>query len=76
MIERVKFVEPTSANDLRVVMSNASAEDHGVYAVAYRTPYGESRVVSWLTASEALRRGAALRKRGYRVAVGLMDHVQ
>lgn len=73
MTNRVHFVEPTNNDDLRVVMSNASATEHDVYAVAYRLPYGEVRVVSWLTYSEALRRGAALKARGYRVAVGPMD---
>jgi len=69
----VHFTRPKSSNDLRVVMSNTTAREHDHYAVAYKTPYGETRVVSWLTYSEAVKRGAALRARGYKVAVGPMD---
>lgn len=72
-MDKVRFIPPTSAADLRVVMSNATADQHDHFAVAYRTPFGEVRVVSWLTLPEASRRGSALRKRGYRVAVGPMD---
>jgi hypothetical protein len=73
MVERVHFTAPQFTSDLRLVMSNVSATQHDHFAVAYRLPYGEVRVVSWLTYSEAVRRGKALRSRGYKVAVGPMD---
>jgi len=72
-MERVRFVPPVSSNDLRTVLASHTAVEHDHYAVAFRTPFGEVRVINWLTKVEAERRGDALRKRGYVVVVGPMD---
>lgn len=72
-MERVSFIPNVGPDDLRVVLSNHSATEHDHYAIAYKTQYGEVRVVSWLTYAEAARRAALLRGRGYTVAVGPMD---
>lgn len=72
-MERVHFEAPTSYSDLRVILANTTAERHDNYAIAYKTQYGETRVVSWLTKGEANRRASVLRRRGYRVVAGLMD---
>jgi hypothetical protein len=69
----VSFRPPVNARDLRLVMASHTARQHDVYAVAYRTTFGETRVINWLTYSEAVRRGANLRARGYKVAIGPMD---
>lgn len=73
MTEQVRFFEPTSRNDLRVVLANTTHEDTGYHAVVYVTQYGERRTLPWLTKTEADRRAVALRKRGYRVVCGPMD---
>lgn len=67
------FSAPVNSRDLRLVMTSTSAKKHDTYAVAYRTQYGEVRVINWLTYSEAIKRGANLRARGYKVAIGPMD---
>lgn len=72
-MEKVRFTAPVRRSDLRVVLASHTAQGHDHFAVAYRTPFGEVRIINWLTESEANRRGAELRKRGYRVAVGPMD---
>lgn len=72
-MERVHFVAPTSTNDLRVVLSNATRATTDYFGIRYKTQYGESREILWLTADEAARRADALRKRGYRVVSGPMD---
>lgn len=72
-MQRVSFIPPVSSSDLRVVLSNVSARDHDTYGIAYKTQFGETRVVSWLTEAEANRRAVALKARGYVVVVGPMD---
>lgn len=72
-MERVHFVAPTHAADLRLVLANTTRRANDNYGIAYRTQYGETREILWLTADEANRRAVALRKRGYRVVAGPMD---
>lgn len=71
---RVQFTAPASARDLRVVLASHTARNHDTFAVAYRTAFGEARIINWLTEFEAHRRAAALKLRGYTVIVGAMDH--
>lgn len=72
-MERVHFTAPVYSSDLRNVLASHTAADHDVYGVAYRTAYGEVRVINWLTYSEAHKRRDALAKRGYKAIVGPMD---
>jgi hypothetical protein len=72
-MEKVHFTAPVSANDLRVVLSATTATEHADYGLAYKTQYGETRYVMWLTRSEASRRATALRRRGYKAVAGPMD---
>lgn len=59
--------------DLREVLANTTASEHDLYAVAFRTPFGEVRLVTWLTEAEAKARRDVLRKRGYIAVAGPMD---
>jgi hypothetical protein len=72
-MERVSFIPPVSSDDLRVVLTNHTAAEHDHYSIAFRTQYGETRKVRWLTYGEAIRRAALLRGRGYSVNVAGMD---
>lgn len=72
-MQTVHFVAPVSASDLRVVLSNATRATTDYYGIRYRTQYGESREILWLTEAEATARAKALRTRGYRVVAGKMD---
>lgn len=72
-MERVHFIAPVYSNDLRNVLASHTAPEHDVFAVAYRTAYGEVRVINWLTFSEAHKRRDALANRGYKAIVGPMD---
>jgi hypothetical protein len=74
MTDKVTFIPFQGPNDLRNVLASHTAPAHDVYAVAYRTQYGEVRVINWLTLAEANRRAALLKGRGYKIVVGLMDH--
>lgn len=65
-MERVHFVAPVSANDLRLVLSHTSAVRHDQYQVEFLTPFGEARAVKWLTAADAFNRANLLRGRGYK----------
>lgn len=72
-MQRVHFVAPVSNTDLRVVLSNATRNGGKDWGVAYRTAYGETREILWLSEAEANARAKALRERGYRVVAGPMD---
>lgn len=69
----VHFVAPTHDADLRVVLSQATRANTDMFGIRYRTQYGESREILWLTEGEANRRAVALRERGYTVVSGRMD---
>jgi len=69
---RVKFTAPQYAGDLRLVLTTQSASDHDKHQVSYSTQYGETRVLRWLTKSDAHSRAQLLKRRGYTVAVSNM----
>jgi len=73
MADRVHFVEPNAANDLRRILSNATRVENDYFGIRYRTQYGEEREILWLTKADAVFRCAQLRKRGYTVVAGPMD---
>lgn len=66
------FHAPSHAADLRLVLTAHSAADHDRHQLAYSTPYGEVRTLSWLTKADAHARAKLLRARGYRVNVSSM----
>lgn len=67
-----RHTAPVHPNDLRLVLTATSANEHDHHQLVYTTPFGEVRVLSWLTKAEAHRRARVLKARGYRVAVSRM----